>query len=133
VDETPVVAVAASAAALDIPPALLPRATDSDLARRATTLADIVGGYGASARLDGRFRLAVGDLASAVIGLEGMRACGLAVAVAEEALPQLAKVLAGVERELERAIPDLQSEQREAEAAREPRRRPRKVRAAAPK
>lgn len=132
-DETPIAAAAASAAALDIPPALLPRAADSDLARRATALADIVGGYGASARLDGRFRLAVGDLANAVIGLEGMRACGLAAAVAEEALPQLAKVLAGVERELERAIPELQSEQREAEAAREPLRRPRKVRAAAPK
>lgn len=132
-DETQIPAAAASAAALDIPPALLPRATDSDLARRATALADIVGGYGASARLDGRFRLAVGDLASAVIGLEGMRACGLAVAVAEEALPQLAKVLAGVERELEQAIPQLQSEQREVEGAREPLRRPRKVRSAAPK
>ena len=132
-DETQIPAAARSAAALDIPQALLPRAADSDLARRATALADIVGGYGASARLDGRFRLAVGDLANAVIGLEGMRACGLAAAVAEEALPQLAKVLAGVERELERAIPELQSEQREAEAAREPLRRPRKVRAAAPK
>lgn len=126
-------AAAVSSAALDIPQALLPRAAESDLARRATALADVVGGYGASARLDGRFRLAVADLASAVVGLEGMRACGLAPAVAEEALPQLAKVLDGVERELERAIPELQSEQREAEAAREPLRRPRKVRAAAPK
>lgn len=132
-DETQVPAAAPSAAALEIPQALLPRAAESDLAQRATALADVVGGYGASARLDGRFRLAVSDLAHAVVGLEGMRACGLAPAVAEEALPQLAKVLAGVERELERAIPELQSEQREAEAAREPLRRPRKVRAAAPK
>jgi len=133
VDETQIPAAPQSAAALDIPQALLPRAADSDLARRATALADIVGGYGASARLDGRFRLAVGDLAHAVVGLEGMRACGLAPAGAEEALPQLAKVLAGVERELERAIPELQSEQSEAAGAREPLRRPRKVRSAAPK
>jgi hypothetical protein len=133
VNETEIPAAAVTGAALDIPQALLPRAAESDLARRATALADVVGGYGASARLDGRFRLAVGDLAHAVVGLEGMRACGLAPAVAEEALPQLAKVLAAVERELERAIPELQSEQREAEAAREPLRRPRKVRAAAPK
>ncbi len=132
-NETEIPAAAVTGAALDIPQALLPRAAESDLARRATALADVVGGYGASARLDGRFRLAVGDLARAVVGLEGMRACGLAPAVAEEALPQLAKVLPAVERELERAIPELQSEQREAEAAREPLRRPRKVRAAAPK
>lgn len=124
---------AASSAALDIPQALLPRAAESDLARRATALADVVGGYGASARLDGRFRLAVADLARAVVGLEGMRACGLAPAVAAEALPQLAKVVAAVERELERAVPELQAEQREAETTREPLRRPRKVRAAASK
>ena len=126
-------AVAPPDGALDIPQALLPRAAESDLARRATALADIVGGYGASARLDGRFRLAVGDLAHAVVGLEGMRACGLAPTVADEALPQLAKVLAAVERELERAIPELQGEQREAEVAREPLRRPRKARPTAPK
>lgn len=131
--ETQIPGATAAGAAPEIPKALLPRAAESDLARRATALADVVSGYGASARLDGRFRLAVGDLAHAVMGLEGMRACGLAPAVAEEALPQLAKVLAAVERELERAIPELQSEQREAEAAREPLRRPRKVRSAAPK
>ena len=132
-DGTDLPAVAPPDAAPDIPQALLPRAAESDLARRATALADIVGGYGASARLDGRFRLAVGDLAHAVVGLEGMRACGLAPAVADEALPQLAKVLAAVERELERAIPELQAEQREVEAAREPLRRPRKARSTAPK
>ncbi|MGD9734730.1 MAG: hypothetical protein AB7V58_03860 [Solirubrobacterales bacterium] len=126
-------AAAVSSAALDIPQALLPRAAESDLARRASALADVVGGYGASARLDGRFRLAVADLANAVVGLEGMRACGLAPAVAEEALPQLAKVVGAVERELERAIPELQAEQREAVAAREPLPRPRKVRPTAPK
>jgi hypothetical protein len=133
VNGTDLPAVAPPDAAPDIPQALLPRATESDLARRATALADIVGGYGASARLDGRFRLAVGDLAHAVVGLEGMRACGLAPTVADEALPQLAKVLAAVERELERAIPELQGEQREVEAARGPVRRPRKTRSPAPK
>jgi hypothetical protein len=68
-----------------------------------------------------------------VIGLEGMRACGLAPAIADEALPQLAKIAAGVERELERAIPELQAEQREAGAPREPVRRSRKAHPAAPK
>jgi hypothetical protein len=126
-------AAAVTDTALDIPEALLPRAAESELARRATALADLVGAYGASARLDGRFRLAVGDLARAVIGLEGMRACGLAPTVADEALPRLAKVVAAVERELERAIPELQAEQREAGASREPVRRPRKARSAAPK
>lgn len=111
----------------DIPDALLPRAADSDLVRRATAAADLVAGFGASARLDGRFRLAVGDLAHAVTGLEGMRACGLAPAVADEALPKLAEVLERVERALEHAVPELQAEQREAEAARQPRRRPRKT------
>lgn len=121
----------ASPGALEIPHALLPRATDSELARRATALADRVAGYGASGRLDGRFRLAVGDLGRAVTGLEGMRACGLAPSVADEALPRLAEVVDAVERALERAIPELQAEQHEAEAAREPVRRPRKVRSAA--
>ena len=111
----------------EIPDALLPRAADSDLARRAMAAADLVAGFGASARLDGRFRLAVGDLAQAVIGLEGMRACGLAPAVAEETLPQLAEVLGLIERSLERAVPELQAEQREGEAARRPPRRPRKT------
>ena len=124
---------AASLGALEIPHALLPRATDSELARRATALADRVAGYGASGRLDGRFRLAVGDLGRAVVGLEGMRACGLAPSVADEALPQLAEVVDAVERALERAIPELQAEQRETESVREPVRRPRKVRAAVPK
>lgn len=124
---------AAMAATLDIPQALLPRAADSDLARRATAAADLVGGYGASARLDGRFRLAVADLSSAVVGLEGMRACGLAPAVAEAALPQLAEVLELVEQALERAIPELQAEQRENGAGREPLRRPRRPRSTAPK
>ena len=120
---------AASPVALEIPHALLPRATDSELARRATALADRVAGYGASGRLDGRFRLAVGDLGRAVTGLEGMRACGLAPSVADEALPQLAEVVDAVERALERAIPELQAEQRETESVREPVRRPRNVRA----
>ncbi|HMO01009.1 MAG TPA: hypothetical protein PKD59_16480 [Miltoncostaeaceae bacterium] len=111
----------------DIPDALLPRAADSDLARRASAAADLVAGFGASARLDGRFRLAVGDLAQAVIGLEGMRACGLAPAVAEETLPRLAEVLGLIERSLERAVPELQAEQREGDAARRPPRRPRKA------
>ena len=124
---------AASPAALEIPHALLPRAADSELARRATALADRAAGYGASGRLDGRFRLAVGDLGRAVVGLEGMKACGLAPSVADEALPQLAEVVDAVERALERAIPELQAEQRETESVREPLRRPRKVRAATPK
>lgn len=106
---------AGAAEALTIPPALLPRAADSELARRATAAADLVAGYGASARLDGRFRLAVGDLAKAVTGLEGMRACGLAGAIADEALPRLADVVTGVEQALERAIPELQAERRDAE------------------
>ena len=122
-----------STGAPEIPQALLPRAADSELARRATALADRVAGYGASERLDGRFRLAVGDLGRAVVGLEGMRACGLAPSVADEALPQLAEVVDAVERALERAIPELQAEQRETESVREPIRRPRKVRAAVPK
>lgn len=113
----------------EIPRALLPRASDSELAHRATALADRVAGYGASARLDGRFRLAVGDLGRAVVGLEGMRACGLAAAVADEALPRLAEVVEAVERALERAIPDLQAELAEAQAAREPVRRARRPRA----
>lgn len=117
----------------EIPDALLPRAADSDLARRATAAADLVAGFGASGRLDGRFRLAVGDLAHAVTGLEGMRACGLAPAVADEALPKLAEVLGLVERALERAVPELQAEQRETDAARQPRRRPRKAGAPAAK
>ncbi|MGD9696123.1 MAG: hypothetical protein AB7V42_10740 [Thermoleophilia bacterium] len=116
-----------------IPSALLPRATDSELARRATALADRVAGYGASARLDGRFRLAVGDLGRAVVGLEGMRACGLAPAVADQALPQLADVLDAVERALDDAAPELQAELREAETARAPTRRARRPRAAAAK
>ncbi len=116
-----------------IPSALLPRATDSELARRATALADRVAGYGASARLDGRFRLAVGDLGRAVVGLEGMLACGLAPAVADQALPQLAEVLDAVERALDEAAPELQAELRDAEAARAPARRARKPRAAAAK
>lgn len=116
-----------------IPSALLPRAADSELARRATALADRVAGYGASARLDGRFRLAVGDLGRAVVGLEGMRACGLAPAVADQALPQLAEVLDAVERALEEAAPELQAELRDAEATRAPVRRARKPRAAAAK
>ena len=120
-------------AAPEIPRALLPRASDSELARRATALADRVAGYGASARLDGRFRLAVGDLGRAVVGLEGMRACGLAPAVADEALPRLAEVVDAVERALERAIHELQAELAEAEAAREPARRPRRPRAVARK
>ncbi len=122
-----------STGALEIPQALLPRATDSELARRATALADRVAGYGASERLDGRFRLAVGDLGRAVVGLEGMRACGLAPSVADEALPQLAEVVDAVERALERALPELQAELRETEGVREPVRRPRKVRATVPK
>ncbi|WP_217922733.1 hypothetical protein [Miltoncostaea oceani] len=125
--------LATSPAALEIPQALLPRATDSEVARRATALADRVAGYGASERLDGRFRLAVGDLGRAVTGLEGMRACGLAPSVADEALPRLAEVVDAVERALERAIPDLQAEQQNAESVRAPVRRPRKVRAAVPK
>ena len=124
--------LATSPAALEIPHALLPRATDSELARRATALADRVAGFGASGRLDGRFRLAVGDLGRAVVGLEGMKACGLAPSVADEALPQLADVVDAVERALERAIPELQAEQRETESVREPIRRPRKARTAAP-
>ncbi len=116
-----------------IPKALLPRAADSELARRATALADRVAGYGASTRLDGRFRLAVGDLGRAVVGLEGMRACGLAPAVADQALPQLTEVLDAVERALDDAAPELQAELRDAEAAREPARRPRRPRAAATK
>jgi hypothetical protein len=123
--------IALAEEALDIPQALLPRATDAELARRAAVVADRVAGYAASARLDGRFRLAVGDLGRAILGLEGMRACGLAPAVADEALPRLADVLAAVERALEEALPELQAEQREAEAAREPRRRPRKARTTA--
>lgn len=122
-----------STGALEIPQALLPRATDSELARRATALADRVAGYGASERLDGRFRLAVGDLGRAVVGLEGMKACGLAPSVADEALPQLAEVVDAVERALERAIPDLQAEQQNAESVRAPVRRTRKVRAVAQK
>ena len=124
---------AAGTAALEIPHALLPRATDSELARRAAALADRVAGYGLSGRLDGRFRLAVGDLGRAVVGLEGMRACGLAPSVADEALPQLAEVVDAVERALERALPELQAELRETEGVREPVRRPRKVRATVPK
>ncbi|WP_217921942.1 hypothetical protein [Miltoncostaea oceani] len=116
-----------------IPKALLPRAADSELAQRATALADRVAGYGASARLDGRFRLAVGDLGRVVVGLEGMRACGLAPAVADQALPQLAEVLDAVEQALDEAAPELQAELRDAEAAREPVRRPRRPRAAAAK
>ena len=125
--------LATSPSALEIPHALLPRATDSELARRATALADRVAGFGASGRLDGRFRLAVGDLGRAVVGLEGMRACGLAPSVADEALPQLAEVVDAVERALERAIPELQAELRETESVHAPVRRPRKVRAAVPK
>lgn len=122
--------ISGSTAAADprIPEALLPRAADSELARRAGALADRVAGFGASARLDGRFRLAVSDLGRAVVGLEGMRACGLAPDVAEQALPQLAEVLEAVERALERAIPELQSELREAEVAGPPARRARKPR-----
>jgi len=120
-----------AAAALEVPQALLPRATDADLARRATAIADRVAGYATSARLDGRFRLAVSDLGQAIVGLEGMRACGLAPAIADGALPQLAEVLGQVERALERAIPELQAEQREAGPARAPSPRPRKVRALA--
>ena len=116
-----------------IPEALLPRAADSELARRATALADRVAGYGASARLDGRFRLAVGDLGRAVVGLEGMRACGLAAAVADQALPRLAEVLDAVERALDEAAPELQAELHEAEAVREPVRRARRPRAGAAK
>lgn len=116
----------------EVPSALLPRAGDSELARRAAAAADLVAGYGASARLDGRFRLAVADLARAVTGLEGMRACGLAGGIAEAALPALAEVVERVERELERAIPELQAEQREIEAARQPARRSRRPRPAAP-
>lgn len=114
----------------EVPSALLPRAGDSELARRAIAAADLVGGYGASARLDGRFRLAVADLAKAVTGLEGMRACGLAPRVAETALPRLAEVVERVEQELERALPELQAEQRETEVAREPARRSRRPRPA---
>ncbi|MGE3141446.1 MAG: hypothetical protein AB7O53_18515 [Thermoleophilia bacterium] len=117
----------------EIPQALLPRAADSELARRATALADRVAGYGASARLDGRFRLAVGDLGHAVVGLEGMRACGLAPAIADQALPRLADMLDAVERALEEAAPALQAELRDAQAARQPVRRPRRSRAAAAK
>jgi hypothetical protein len=113
---------AATAVALAIPPALLPRAEDSELARRAAAAADVVAGYGASARLDGRFRLAVGDLARAVAGLEGMRACGLAPAVADEALPRLAEVVSLVEDALERAVPELQDERRDADTGTPPRR-----------
>ncbi len=116
-----------------IPSALLPRAADSELARRATALADRVAGYGASARLDGRFRLAVGDLGRAVVGLEGMRACGLAPAIADQALPQLAEVLDAVERALDEAAPELQAELREVEANRAPVRRVRRSRTTAAK
>jgi hypothetical protein len=133
VSETGFLSPAPKIGGLEIPHALLPRATDSELARRATALADRVAGYGASGRLDGRFRLAVGDLGRAVIGLEGMRACGLAPSVADDALPQLAEVVDAVERALERAIPELQAELRETESVQAPVRRPRKVRAAAPK
>ncbi len=115
----------------EIPRALLPRASDSELARRAVALADRVAGYGASARLDGRFRLAVGDLGRAVVGLEGMRACGLAASVADEALPRLAEVVEAVERALEQVTPELQAELAEAEAARAPMRRPRRPRTVA--
>jgi len=116
----------------EVPAALLQRAGDSQLAQRATAVADLVGGYGASARLDGRFRLAVADLAKAVVGLEGMRACGLASRIADTALPRLAEVVERVEQELEWAIPELQAEQRDIDAAREPVRRSRRPRAAAP-
>jgi hypothetical protein len=133
VSETGFPSPAAGPAALEIPHALLPRATDSELAHRAAALADRVAGYGSSGRLDGRFRLAVGDLGRAVVGLEGMRACGLAPSVADEALPQLAEVVDAVERALERALPELQAELRETEGVREPVRRPRKVRATVPK
>ena len=117
---------AAGVEALAIPPALLPRATDSELARRAAAAADLVAGYGASARLDGRFRLAVGDLAKAVAGLEGMRACGLAGAIADEALPRLAEVVTRVEQALERAVPELQVERRDTEPPEPPARRRRR-------
>ena len=117
---------AAGAEALAIPPALLPRAADSELARRAAAAADLVAGYGASARLDGRFRLAVGDLAKAVAGLEGMRACGLAGAIADEALPRLAEVVTRVEQALERAVPELQVERRDTEPPEPPARRRRR-------
>jgi hypothetical protein len=117
---------------VDIPHALLPRAADSELARRASAAADLVAGFGASGRLDGRFRLAVADLAKAVVGLEGMRACGLAPELAEQALPRLAEVLSLVERELDRAVPELEAERRDIEAARAPARRARKSRRPAP-
>ena len=58
---------------------------------------------------------------------------GLAPSVADEALPRLAEVVDAVERALERAIPELQAEQRETGSVREPQRRPRKVRAAVQK
>ena len=122
---------AAGVEALAIPPALLPRAADSELVRRAAAAADLVAGYGASARLDGRFRLAVGDLAKAVTGLEGMRACGLAGSIADEALPRLAEVMTRVEQALERAVPELQAERHDAEPREPPaRRRRRRVSAA---
>jgi hypothetical protein len=113
-----------------LPDPLHPRPDESELARRAQSAAELVATFSASRRLDSRFRLAVGDLARAVSGLEGMRACGFAPEIADDALPRLAQVLAQVERALERARPELEAELRERETpARPPARRPRPSRA----
>ena len=124
---------AAPPAPSPLPDPLHPRPEESDLARRAQTAAELVAGFSTSTRLDSRFRLAVGDLARAMSGLEGMRACGFATEIAADALPRLAEILAQVERALERARPELEAELRERDAAVRPatrRARPSRARAA---
>lgn len=113
-DETPGAApVAPTPRPAPIGDPLLPRAEEADLARRAQTAAELVGGFQGSARLDNRFCMAVRDLSRAIVGLEGMRAVGFAAEIAGEALPRLADVLAQVERALERARPELEAERRQ--------------------
>lgn len=107
----------ASTTSTAFPAVLLPEAEDGDLARRAAAVADTLAGYAGSARLDGRFRLAVKGLAAAVCGLEGMRAVGFAPDLAEAALPRLSELVAQVERAVEEAQPALERERQAAAAA----------------
>lgn len=100
-----------------LPVVLLPEPEDADLARRAAAVADALAGYSGSARLDGRFRLAVKGLAAAVSGLEGMRAVGFAPDVGEAALPRLAELVVYVERAVEEARPALERERQASAAA----------------
>ena len=116
-----------------IPEPLHARPEESPMVRRAGAAAATVAGFEGCGRLDSRFRHAVGDLARAISGLEGMRACGFAPEVAEEALPRLAEVLSAVERALERARPELEAERRSREGGGRPApRRPRAPRSGPP-